>query len=174
MVNATNAALTPVQTLTVLRETVEVFLYREARLLDQWQLKEWLELFSPDGRYRVPAAGAEDNADPLTTLFYIDDDHFLLSERIARLYKRNAPAEFPRSKCRRLVSNIELLGGTDADFQVAANFIVYRTKSGRTDVFPGHCLYELSLSEGQIKIQKKTAYLDIEDLNEQAKVSIIL
>jgi p-cumate 2,3-dioxygenase beta subunit len=168
------AAIAPVEAPTVSREAVESFLYREARLLDRWQLKEWLELFFPDGRYVVPPAGVGDDANPLTTLFYINDDHFLLSERIARLYKRNAHAEFPRSKCRRLVSNIELLGGVDDDFQVAANFIVYRTKSGKTDVFPGHYLYELSQSRGEIKIRKKTVYLDIDDLNEQAKVSIIL
>ena len=169
----TRAAVASGEALTVSREAMEV-LYREARLLDQWQLKEWLELFLPEGRYLVASAGAEDNVDPMTTLFYVNDDHFLLSERVGRLYKRNAHAEFPRSKCRRLVSNIELLGGVDADFQVAANFIVYRTKSGKTDVYPGHYLYDLSLSGGVINIRKKTSYLDLNDLYEQAKISIIL
>ena len=33
---------------TSLRSEIEDFLYREASLLDGWQLDEWLGLFAPD------------------------------------------------------------------------------------------------------------------------------
>lgn len=36
------------------RTEAEDFLFREARLLDEWQLVEWSELFEPDGEYLVP------------------------------------------------------------------------------------------------------------------------
>ncbi len=42
----------------MLRLTVEDFLYREAALLDDWKLKEWLSLFSPNARYEVAPTGA--------------------------------------------------------------------------------------------------------------------
>jgi p-cumate 2,3-dioxygenase beta subunit len=38
-----------------LRQEVEDFLFREAELLDNWQLDEWLALFTEDARYVVPA-----------------------------------------------------------------------------------------------------------------------
>ena len=41
----------------MLRLTVEDFLYREAALLDDWKLKEWLALFSPSARYEVAPTG---------------------------------------------------------------------------------------------------------------------
>ena len=39
------------------RLEVEDFLYREAALLDDWKLKEWLDLFSPRARYEVAPTG---------------------------------------------------------------------------------------------------------------------
>src|SRR5688500_12785605 len=88
----------------VTRQDVEEFLYREALLLDEWQLPEWLELFTEDAQYQVPTTTAPRDASPKDTLFYIADDHFRLNERIVRLAKKGAMAEFPRSKTRHTVS----------------------------------------------------------------------
>jgi p-cumate 2,3-dioxygenase subunit beta len=169
-----SVATAPSRNLSVSLDVIEDFLYTEARLLDRWLLKEWLTLFAEGGRYQIAPAGVEDDVDPLTTLFYIDDDQTLLSERVARLYKRTAHAEFPHSKCRHMISNIQVLGGADDNFEVAANFIVFRTKFGHTDIYPGHYLYEFSFKSGKVRIEKKVCYLDIANLYEQAKVSIIL
>jgi p-cumate 2,3-dioxygenase beta subunit len=158
----------------VSRTTIEDFLFQEARLLDNWKLKEWLALFSPDGRYRVAPAGAEDEVDPFQKLFYVDDDHFTLTERVLRLYKPAAHAEQPHSKCRRMVSNVEILASNGAKLVACANYIAFRTKFGQTDMFPGHYLYDLDATDGHIQIDRKTVFLDIGNLYEQAKVSIIL
>jgi len=37
------------------RGEVEDFLYLEAALLDDWQLPQWLALYTADARYEVPA-----------------------------------------------------------------------------------------------------------------------
>lgn len=160
--------------LSVTREDVVDFLYTEARLLDDWRLDEWLLLFTPESRYCVPPAGAGDNADPAELLFFVNDDYFLISERVARLKKSNAHAEFPHSMCRRIVSNVQILGGADSCFDATSNFITYRTKAGKSYVFPGHHNYQLRVSDGEIKILKKTSFVDVEDLYEQGKVSIII
>ena len=39
-----------------MRDEVERFLYREARLLDERRFEEWMNLFAEDGYYWVPAA----------------------------------------------------------------------------------------------------------------------
>ena len=42
----------PVDLMTLLE--VQAFLYREARLLDEGLLEEWLSLFTDDGEYIMP------------------------------------------------------------------------------------------------------------------------
>src|SRR6202163_82718 len=90
---------------TIARTDVEDFLFAEAELLDEWRLPEWLELFTDDAIYYVPATDLAVDASPDNNLFYVADDRFRLSERVKRLMKRTAHAEFPHSRIRSLVSN---------------------------------------------------------------------
>ena len=48
-----------------LREQVENFLFKEAALLDEWRLDDWVDLFTEDGRYVVPTTDLPDG-DPST------------------------------------------------------------------------------------------------------------
>ena len=160
--------------LSVTRLDVEDFLYLEASLLDQWRLTEWLQLFVDGAKYWVPPAGSDDDADPATTLFYIADDWFRLTERVKRLGKKTAHVEFPKSRCRHLVSNVRVIGGDDDSFRVTSNFVTYRSKGGKTETYLGHHNYTMCLVNGQIRIRHKTSFLDIDNLNKQGKVSIII
>lgn len=155
------------------RAELEDFLFLEAALLDNWQLDEWLALFAPGARYFVPPAGADDDADPATTLFYVADDYHRLCERVKRLNKRTAHAEFPRSRCRRMVSNVRLLEGDATRFTVTSNYVTWRSKLGVTDTFFGHHLYAMTRVAGQLRILSKKTFLDQDDIRDQGKVSII-
>jgi p-cumate 2,3-dioxygenase beta subunit len=160
--------------LDVTRTQLEDFLYEEAALLDAWKLTEWFALFAPGARYLVPPAGSEDDADPATTLFYVADDYHRLGERVKRLGKKTAHVEFPHSRCRRLVSNVRLLGGTNDDFRATSNFVTYRSKRNVTETYLGHHLYRLCRRDGAIRILEKRSFLDTDDIYVQGKVSIIL
>lgn len=160
--------------LSVSRQDMELFLYEEAALLDDWRLTDWLALFERGATYHVPPAGAPDDADPATTLFYVADDYHRLSERVKRLLKRAAHVEFPHSRCRHMVTNVRLLGGDDREFRATSNFVTYRTKRGSTETYFGHHLYTLTLVDGLIRIRAKTSILDADDIAEQGKVSIII
>jgi p-cumate 2,3-dioxygenase beta subunit len=164
----------PTRGLSVTRLDVEDFLYLEASLLDQWRLTEWLQLFVDGAKYWVPPAGSEDDADPATTLFYIADDWFRLTERVKRLGKKTAHVEFPKSRCRHLVSNVRIIDGDDDAFRATSNFVTYRSKGGKTETYLGHHNYTMCLVNGQIRIRHKTSFLDTDNLNEQGKVSIII
>jgi len=163
-----------VSALTVTRQALEDFLYVEAALLDEWKLDAWLALFDANARYWVPAAGSSDDVDPATTLFYIADDYHRLSERVKRLLKPTAHAEFPHSICRRLITNVRILGGSDDEFEATSNYITYRSKMGLTQNYVGHHRYVLYKREGALRILKKTSFIDADDIREQNKVSIIL
>lgn len=154
------------------RDELEDFLYAEAALLDAWRLDEWLALFVEGARYFIPPAGAEDDADPSTTLFYVADDYHRLCERVKRLKKRTAHAEFPRSRCRRMVSNVRVVEGDAARFTLTSNFVTWRSKLGVTDTF-GHHLYEMTRVDGALRILSKKTFLDQDDIRDQGKVSII-
>ncbi len=155
------------------RDELEDFLYAEAALLDAWRLDEWLALFVEGARYFIPPAGAEDDADPSTTLFYVADDYHRLTERVKRLKKRTAHAEFPRSRCRRLVSNVRVIDGDASRFTLTSNFVTWRSKLGVTDTFFGHHLYEMTRVDGALRILCKKTFLDQDDIRDQGKVSII-
>jgi p-cumate 2,3-dioxygenase beta subunit len=160
--------------LSVSRSDIEDFLFGEAALLDDWKLTEWVALFEQGASYYVPTAGAPDDADPATSLFYIADDYHRLTERVKRLLKRTAHVEFPHSRCRHMVSNVRITGGDDSAFSVTSNFATYRSKRGRTELYFGHHLYVLTLAGGAIRIRQKTSFLDSDDIAEQGKVSIII
>ena len=157
----------------VTRAEVEDFLYAEAALLDDWRLDEWFALFAPGATYEVPTAGAPDDDDAKTSLFYIADDYVRLRERVARLNKREAHAEFPRSRLRRMIGNVRILSAAGDRLRVACNLVCHRAKNGKVDAYVGHALYELDVSAPDWRIAAKRVVLDM-DLLYPGKVSILL
>jgi p-cumate 2,3-dioxygenase subunit beta len=121
----------------------------------------------------VPTAGAGDDADPATSLFYIADDYVRLRERVARLHKKEAHAEFPRSRLRRSVTNVRILAAGDDRLEVVSNLVCHRAKDGKVDAYFGHVRHELDVSGPAWKIIAKRITLDM-DLLYPGKVSILL
>lgn len=156
------------------RTDVEDFLFLEAELLDDWRLQEWLGLFTDDAHYYVPSTDLPPDAAPDNNLFYIADDRFRLGERVARLTKRTAHAEFPHSKTRHLYSNVRIRGRTADELDVRAAFATYRTKDGNTDLYIGSSRYRLVPTDGGLKIREKRCQLDMDGLRPQGRISIIL
>jgi len=159
---------------SVSRESVEDFLFREAELLDEWRLPEWLALFTDDAHYYVPSTDVAPDASPDENLFYIADDRFRLGERVARLMKRTAHAEYPRSKVRHLVSNVRIRAQKADGIEVRASFVAYRTKEGVTDHYIGSYRYDLVPHEDGFRIREKRCVLDMDGLRPQGRISIIL
>ncbi len=159
---------------TITRGEVEEFLYREAQLLDRWQLDEWLALFADDAVYHVPTIGSAPACTPDNTLFYIADDHARLRERVVRLSKKSAHVEWPRSRTRHLVSNVLIDGRCGDELQVSAAFAVYRFKNSAADVYVGTYSYRLVPVDGGLRIREKRSMLDMDALRPHGRVSILL
>lgn len=153
---------------------VEQFLYAEADLLDSWRLPEWLELFTPTGMYLIPATDKPDG-DPARDLFLVQDDRFLLEQRINSLMRRSAHAEYPHSRTRRMISNVRVTPETDGRLRIAANFAVYRMRSGTVDTYVGYYNHVVERdSEGELRFAVRRSTLDLDALRPHGKVSIIL
>lgn len=152
---------------------VEQFLYAEADLLDDWRLHEWLELFTPEAHYLVPATVNRDG-DPNTDLFLVQDDRFLLEHRVNSLQTRSAHAEYPHSRTRRLITNVRAVSSDDS-ISVVANFAVFRFRGGASDTYVGRYHHELVRTEtGALNFFVRKAVLDLEALRPHGKVSFIL
>ena len=162
-------------TQTIDRQQVEDFLYLEAELLDDWRLEDWLALFTDDCRYLVPSADLPPGASPETNLFYIDDGHVRLRERVVRLMKRSAHAEFPHSKTRHLISNVRLRA-PEEEGEIAVNcaFVVHRCRNDVVDSFVGSSQYRLRPVDGELRIREKRCRLDLNNLRDQGRISILL
>jgi p-cumate 2,3-dioxygenase beta subunit len=158
----------------VTRDEVEDFMFLEAELLDEWRLKEWLDLFTADGSYFVPATDVAPNASPDTALFYVADDRFRLEQRVERLLKRTAHAEFPRSKTRHLVSNVRIRKRSETELDVGAAVVTHRTKAGLTETYIGSYRNRLVMTPAGLKILEKRCILDMDGLKPNGRISIIL
>jgi p-cumate 2,3-dioxygenase beta subunit len=156
----------------VTRGEIEDFLYEEAALLDAWKLDEWLALLTDDATYRVPSNDRPDS-DPRGTLFTIADDIARIRSRVTRLKDRNAHAEYPPSRTRRLISNVRIVEKNP--LRVEANFVVYRHRSN-DDVrqYVGRYRYVLRKTDGKLKIASREAVLDAMELASLGAVSFIL
>ncbi len=164
------------------RTQVEDFLYEEAALLDAWRLDDWLLLLTDDATYRVPSNDAPDSS-PQDALFMVADDARRIRERVLRLQDRNAHAEFPHSRTRRLLSNVRITERitervTDAhgdSLRIEANFVVYRhRRNGDVRTFIGQYRHLLRVTPDGLRIAERKAVLDAHELGEMGLVSFIL
>jgi 3-phenylpropionate/cinnamic acid dioxygenase small subunit len=148
---------------------VEQFLYREAELLDDRRLREWLELFTDDARYWMPVRHSlmekpmeiSDELSRPGDAYYFDDDKASLSLRVQRLYSKSAWSELPPSRTRRLITNVRVKGDNGADLEVHSNFLVYRTRlETDKDTFVGSRQDILRRVADSFKIAQRTIVLD--------------
>jgi p-cumate 2,3-dioxygenase beta subunit len=158
----------------VMRSDVEDLLFKEAELLDDWQLEQWLALFTEDATYYVPSTDLPRDASPDKSLFYIADDRTRLNERVIRLMKKTAHSEFPRSRTRHLVSNVQIKKIEGDEVIAVAAFVTYRSKNGNTDAYIGSTRYVLRVVNGELRIREKRCTLDLEALRPHGRVSILL
>jgi p-cumate 2,3-dioxygenase beta subunit len=155
------------------RADVEDFLYHEAALLDEWRLSEWLALFTEDATYSVPPTDAP-GAEPDDTLFLIADDAARLRSRVEQLEGKTTWSENPLSRTRRMVANVRIRQVDGGRAWVTSNFVVYRMKTDRTQVYVGRYEHVLVRAGAGFRIQSRRAILDLETLRDVGRVSFIL
>ncbi|MFI5835731.1 aromatic-ring-hydroxylating dioxygenase subunit beta [Micromonospora sp. NPDC051300] len=152
---------------------VSQFLFREARLLDEWRLLEWYdEMLTDDIRYSVPATDIR--GEPADALGLIDDDAARLRQRVEQLLNGEVWCESPRSRTNRMISNVEILADRGTYLDVAANVVAYRFGHGRSDAYVGKYRFQLVVDGGSFRVRRRVVVLDHETLYEHAKLSIIL
>jgi p-cumate 2,3-dioxygenase beta subunit len=159
---------------TISLADVESLLYEEADLLDSWGLEEWLEYVTDDIRYVVPCTDLP-GGDPRHDLVLIDDDIVRLRARVRRLLSPRAHREFPRSRTRRMITNVRITDRDGDSVTATANFAIFRSRNEEMVTFVGRYTYRLARDgDGRLRISFRRAELDNETLRPHGTVSIIL
>jgi p-cumate 2,3-dioxygenase subunit beta len=158
----------------VTRAQVEDFLYREAALLDEWRLDAWQELLTDDACYYVPS-NDQPQSDHRHALFLIADDRERIRQRIIRVQDPNCHAEYPKSRTRRMIANVRILGVEGDLINVAANFVCYRFRRyERVREYVGAYRYLLRRVGDGFRIKERRVLIDAHELGSLGSVSFIL
>lgn len=137
---------------------IEQFLFREARLADEGDYDGWESLWTDDGVYWIPANG--DDIDPDRQMSIVYDNRSRIALRVRQLKHDKRHSQNPRSRLRRLLSNIEILATDDgADVVVGANFLVYESRDRGTTIWGGRNEYRLRQVDGQWRMARKKVML---------------
>lgn len=138
------------------RPEAEDFLYREARLLDERRLEEWLALFTEDAHYWIPY---QDGADPGVQTPIVYDDRVTLERRIARLRNSAAHAQSPPSRTRHYITNVEVESTGPDEAKVYSNLVIYEVRTGQQRDCAGWCEHRLRRQQAGWRIAQKKVCL---------------
>ena len=143
--------------MSVERNRVESFLYREARLMDEHAYDEWLALWTADALYWVPCN--EDDFDPERHVSIVYENRARLEDRIARLKSGAAYAQDPKSRLSRVVGNVEIEDTDATEMIVRSTFNLTAMRRSRIDIFAGRSIHKLRPDGDSFKMAYKKVLL---------------
>ena len=147
-----------------LQAQVADLLYREARHVDQQRWDEWLELFTPDCEFWVPAwkgehTPTEDPQAEVSLVYY--STRAGLEDRVWRIRSGQSVASTPVPRTTHLVGNIRVDAvredGCDVSSSFQAHSFFHKTKA--TEVSFGLYEHRLVREGGQLRIARKKVVL---------------
>ena len=128
------------------RDECRQVLEREARLLDQNRLEDWLAMYVEKCIVWVPAAEAA--GDPRREVAIYFDDRRRLEDRIFRLRTGKAWSQVPASRCVRQVTNVEVFRAGEKlageKLMVRSNLLMTEFRAGETRLIAAWCAHRLA------------------------------
>ena len=155
-----------------LRNIFGMLLEKEARLLDQNCLNDWLKLYVPECIYWVPAT--PHGGDPRTEIAVCFDDRRRIEDRIYRLQNEFAWSQQPISRTSRIISNISAFRTGESDtVMLRSTFLTTEFQAGDKRTYTGWYGHKINLKNAEWKISVKQVNLIDCDQNLR-NLSIIL
>jgi 3-phenylpropionate/cinnamic acid dioxygenase small subunit len=136
-------------------DAIEKLLYLEARLLDEGRFDEWLDLFTSDAVYWIPAGHY--NIDPNEHVSIVHDTRRDMERRVARLKSGFAHAEDPASRTHRVVSNIEIEETNHGETGLVAStiMVLFALTKHKHAIHSARCEFILRYNDVGWKIARK-------------------
>ncbi|WP_165971487.1 aromatic-ring-hydroxylating dioxygenase subunit beta [Cupriavidus sp. L7L] len=143
---------------------IQSLVLREAQLLDEGKLDDWLALYAEDATYWLPI---DENADPMQDSSIIYDNRMRLEMRVEQIMRQARVAQSPASSTLHMVSNLDIdEEGADRARATFALLVVEvrsgdwrQTGLGETRLFPGRCTMSFTRVGDDWKITDKTFVL---------------
>ena len=137
---------------------VTQWIYREARLQDDHAYDGWETLWTDDGVYWIPANG--EGTDPENEMSIIYDNRSRIALRIRQFHTGKRFSQTPRSRLRRLVSNVELLEVDGPRIRVTCNAMVFESTTRGDIIWASRNEYTLRREErGALRMALKKVIL---------------
>ncbi len=141
----------------LLTTAITRFIYQEARLQDDHQYAAWEALWTDDGVYWVPANG--EDVDPEVAMSIVYDNRSRIALRIKQLLTGKRHSQTPKSRLRRVISNVEIIGVQGDDTVVIANAMVFESNTRGDTVWASKNEYRLRRIDDQWRLARKKVVL---------------
>ncbi len=139
-----------------LQRAVEQLLYRQAEILDNKSWQDFIDLFTGDGVYWMPANPEQTTGDGVPSIFYEDRD--LMSVRLRRLGHPHAWSQMTAWGTNHVVSNvmIEKEDPRTGDVVARSRFHMMEFRNDATRHFAGSYIHHLKKTRDgyRIKLQR--------------------
>lgn len=113
-------------TVPVTRSEAEDFLFLEARLLDEFRIREWYALYSADAVYWIPLDETRPTNESASIVY---DTPLRREERVHHLLNDTYPSQQPRSRTLHCISNVSVEPVPEGT-RVRSNQVIYETRPG--------------------------------------------
>ena len=150
--------------MTLTRAEAEDLLYREAALLDDGHWDAWLDLYTEDAVFWMPAWRDEETptADPdkeLSLIYY--EGRSGLEDRVLRARSGQSVASTPRPRCIHCITNVVVLHDDAVNAEIGASFVVHLhdVRAERSHAFFGRYRHRLRREGGEWRIAGKKILL---------------
>lgn len=131
-------------------ERIRQFIYREARLLDDWDFDEWLECYHPEAEFWMPAWDVDDTltTDPMNEISLIwYPNRSGLEDRVFRIKTdRSGATSMPEPRTEHNIGGIEFLQRRGEEVEVRFSWITNYYRYQETLTYYGHSYYTIDLS----------------------------
>ncbi|MBS2991993.1 benzoate 1,2-dioxygenase small subunit [Rhodococcus erythropolis] len=155
--------MTVTTTNSVALETVQQFLYREARYLDDREFEKWIECYHPDSEYWMPAWADDgelttDPAAEISLIYYPNRGG--IEDRVFRIRTdRSSATSLPEPRTGHNITNVEVIEERGFVVDVRFNWFTLYFRYNTVDTYFGTSHYTIDFSGEQPLIMKKKVVL---------------
>ncbi len=134
---------------------IEQFLYQEASFLDRPDLDSWVDLYTADGTYWMPAIPDQEDPENHISLFY--DDRVLMEVRRRNFVHPAAASKDYAVRASHIISNVQVtdLEKETGNCTVTSNFQCFLYYRDRQTPYAGTYTHELVRAGESYKIKSK-------------------
>lgn len=148
--------------MSVNRQQILNFLYREARLLDDREWDEWLTCYDPEATFWMPAWTDDDQLtqDPqseISLIYYPNREG--LEDRVFRIKTERSSATLPETRTCHNINNMEVIAQRGNEVDIRFNWHTLAHRYNNTDINFGTSFYTLLVEDDEVRILSKKVVL---------------